>query len=128
MIKFHAPAQVIKVLTLTAFLLASIQTASAAEEWKDCELFNFTDRVVTQVYMCAADVDINKYGKNMLEGRSPLKNGDGIAVQYPAEHRYYNFRIVFDNGDFVDWQNLDCADMHRLILFNDGADYKVRTD
>ena len=64
----------------------------------------------------------------MLEGRSPLKNGDGIAVQYPAEHRYYNFRIVFDNGDFVDWQNVDCNDMQRIMLFNDGADYKIRTN
>ena len=128
MIKFNKPAQVVKVLALTAFLLASIQTASAADDRKDCDLFNFTDRVVTQVYMCAADVDINEYGTNILEGLPPLKNGEGIPIQYPAEHRYYNLRIVFDNGDFVDWDNLDCAGMERLILFNDGADYKIRTN
>ena len=65
MINFSKPAQVVKVLALAAFLLASVQTASAADDMKDCELFNFTDRTVTQVYMCAADVDINEYGMNI---------------------------------------------------------------
>lgn len=128
MINFRTPAQVVKVLALAAFIIAAAQVTASAEEWKDCEMFNFTDRTVTQVYMCAADVDINEYGKNMLEGRQPLKNGEGIAVQYPAEHRYYNFRIVFDNGDVVDWKNFDCADMHRIIFFNDGAEYKIRAN
>ena len=128
MIKFSKPAQVVKVLALAAFLLASIQTASAADDRKDCDLFNFTDRVVTQVYMCAADVDINEYGTNILEGLPPLKNGEGIPIQNPAEHRYYNLRAVFDNGDVVDWQNVDCNDMQRIMLFNDGADYKIRTN
>lgn len=128
MIKFHTPAHFVKVLALAAFLLATIQTASAADDRKDCDLFNFTDRVVTQVYMCAADVDINQYGTNILEGQPPLKNGEGIPIQYPAEHRYYNFRIVFDNGDFVDWQNFDCADMHRVTFFNDGDSYKIRSN
>ena len=126
MIKFRESAQVVKVFVLAAFIIAAAQVTASAEEWKECEMFNFTNRTVTQVYMCAADVDINEYGKNMLEGRSPLKNGDGIAVQYPAEHRYYNVRIVFDSGDFVDWPNFDCADMHRITFFNDGEDYKIR--
>lgn len=128
MIKFRASAHFVRVLALAAFLLATIQTASAAEEWKDCELFNFTDRTVTQVYLCAADVDINQYGTNILEGHPPLKNGEGIPIQYPAEHRYYNLRAVFDNGDVVDWQNVDCNNMQRIMLFNDGADYKIRTN
>ena len=85
MINFRTPAQVVKVLALAAFIIAAAQVTASAEEWKDCEMFNFTDRTVTQVYMCAADVDINQYGKNMLEDRQLLKNGEGIAVQYPAE-------------------------------------------
>ena len=128
MINFSKPAQVVKVLALAAFLLASVQTASAADDMKDCELFNFTDRTVTQVYMCAADVDINEYGMNILEDLPPLQNGASIPIQYPAQYRYYNLRIVFDNGNFVDWSNFDCADMHRIIFFNDGADYKVRSN
>ena len=128
MINFRTSAQVVKVLALAAFLVAAAQVTASAEEWKDCEMFNFTDRTISQIYMCAADVDINQYGKNMLEGRSLLKNGEGIIVQYPAEYRYYNFRIVFDNGNFVDWPKFDCADMHRVIFFNDGADYRVRTN
>lgn len=129
MIKFSASAQVVRVLALAAFMLATIQpTVFAADDLNDCELFNFTDRVVTQVYMCAAEVDINKYGTNILEGLPPLKNGEGIPIQYPAQYRYYNFRIVFDNGDFVDWSNLDCNNTQCIMLFNDGADYKVRTN
>lgn len=126
MINFRAPAQVVKVLALAAFIVAAIQMTASAEEWKDCALYNYTDRTVTQVYLCAADVDINEYGKNILEGLPPLKNGEGIPIQYPAEHRYYTLRAVFDNGEFADWENIDCNDMQRITLFKDGELYRVQ--
>ena len=128
MINFRTSANLVRVLALAAFLLATIQTASAADDRKDCDLFNFTDRVVTQVYMCAADVDINEYGTNILEGLPPLQNGASIPIQYPAQYRYYNLKVVFDNGEFVDWENVDCNNMSKITLYKNGSDYRAQVN
>ena len=113
-------------MAIAAFLFATTQMTASAEEWKDCELFNYTDRTVTEIYMCAVEYDINEYGTNILAGQPPLQNGAGFTIQYNAEHRYYNLRAVFDNGEFVDWENLDCNDMQRITLFKDGELYRVQ--
>ena len=127
MINFRTSANLVKVLALAAFLLASIQTASAAE-WKDCELYNYTDRTVTEVYMCAVEYDINEYGMNNLEGLPPLQNGASILIQYNAEYRYYNLKVVFDNGEFVDWENVDCNNMSKITLYKNGSDYRAQVN
>ena len=128
MINFRTSANLVRVLALAAFLLASIQTASADPQWKDCDLINYTDRTVTEIYMCAVEYDINEYGTNILAGQPPLQNGAGFTIQYNAEHRYYNLRAVFDNGEFVDWENVDCENMSKITLYKNGPDYRAQVN
>ena len=128
MINFCTSANLVKVLVLTAFLLASIQTASAAEKWKTCDLSNYTDHTITELYMWVSGYDINEVGKNMLEGQPPVKNGETLKVNYNAEHRYYNVRVIFDNGDLTDWEKLDCKNLERITLFKDGEVYRAKVN
>ena len=127
MINFRISANLVKVLALAAFLLASIQTASAEPQWTNCDVINYTDRTVVEVYICAADHDINTEGNQVFTGDS-LKNGEGFTFQYNAEYRYYDLRAVFDNGEFVDWNNMDCENMSKITLLKEGADYRAQVD
>lgn len=127
MIKFRAPAQFVRVLALAAFLLAAIQTASADPQWKECNLINHTDRTISEALICVSGQDINEVGEAIFAGE-PLQNGEGFNFLYNAERQYYHFRIVFDNGDFVDWEKVDCDNMSKITFFKDGANYREQVN
>lgn len=119
-------ANLVKVLALAAFLLASIQTTVSAENLQSSNLFNYTGHSIVEFYSCPAGSNIDQNGTNLFEGMPPLNNGESIGITYDADQRYYTIKAVFDNGMFALWENVDCNNMSTMTIYKNGEDYKVR--
>ena len=119
-------ANLVKVLALAAFLLASIQTTVSAENLQSSNLLNYAGHSIVEFYSCPAGSDIYQNGTNLFEEMPPLNNGESIGITYDADQRYYTIKAVFDNGMFALWENVDCNNMSTMTIYKNGEDYKVR--
>lgn len=126
MINFRTSANLVKVLALAAFLLASIQTTASAENLQSANLLNYAGHSIVEFYSCPPGTDIEQNGKNLLEGMPPLNNGASISITYDADQPNYTIKAVFDDGMFAIWENVDCSEMITMTIYKNGEDYKVR--
>ena len=126
MINFRTSANLVRVLALAAFLLASIQTTASAENLQSSNLFNYTGHSIVEFYSCPAGSNIDQNGTNLFEGMPPLNNGESIGITYDADQCYYTIKAVFDDGMFALWENVDCNNMSTMTIYKNGEDYKVR--
>ena len=126
MISFRTFANFVKVLALTAFLLATIQTPASAENLQSATLLNYAGNSIVEFYSCPPGSDIDQNGRNLLEGMPPLNNGASISITYDADQPHYTIKAVFDDGMFALWENVDCTEMTTMTIYKNGEDYKVR--
>ena len=126
MINFRTSANLVRVLALAAFLLASIQTTVSAENLQSSTLLNYAGHSIVEFYSCPPGTDIEQNGKNLLEGMPPLNNGGSISITYDADQPHYTIKAVFDDGMFAIWENVDCSEMITMTIYKNGEDYKVR--
>ena len=64
--------------------------------------------------------------RNLLD--SSIKCGNSKKINYNTEYKYYDFKIVFNDGTSKFWSKLNMSDTWRITIYYDPQDslYHVR--
>ena len=102
------------VLALAIFLAGS--TAHAGQQ--DFILVNHCGQAITEIYCSATD----NWEENVL-GNTILYDGETFQLTFPADQtaRYWDLKIVFENGQELYWGGLDLFSISQMILDSSGT-------
>lgn len=117
MLKFNFPLFA-RILVLTAFLVAAVQSSAFAGLREPLEIVNETSQPIMSLY--AVPVQKKGWG-NDLVGSDVMNQGDRRAIHYDSEYMHFKFKIEFADGKTIILKDVDLLDTWRISLKRDGT-------
>lgn len=108
----------VMVLAAAVMLLAQTQAFAGAQ---DFVLFNNTGSTVYNLYCSSSDSD--SWEEDLLGDSGVLMPGETTRVRFNAAERgrYWDLRLVFDNGADIYWEDVDLLSVSKIIINSDGT-------
>ena len=113
---------------MSAIILSMFTIGTASAKSVRCSFENHSGTVVKYLYMSPHSYD--NWGEDLL-GNTVLWNGESGSFRYNNNFRvyarYYDIKVVFANGDYVTFWNIDFKGLWRLTFFwKNGSTYSIK--
>ena len=100
-----------------ALVFIAVMSGSVFAGAQDFVLVNRTGRDIYRVYV--SPTRSNSWEEDIL-GRDVMKNGSKITIRINAGRaRYWDIKVVYDNGRFSSWHHIDLIKARKIILKRD---------
>ena len=110
---------------LSVLFITTFGVGTASAKWVKYSFVNYSGRTIKALYITSSGYD--KWGKDLL-GNSVLYNGNSVSLQYSNEYRYYDVKIVWNDGSDTTWSKVDYKSVWRKTLYLDGSTYYIKSN
>ncbi len=102
-----------------AFILVS--QASALAGAQDFAIVNNTGSTIHHIFCSRADT--NNWEEDVLGSTGVIAPGEHVTITFNAAERgqYWDFRVVFDNGVDLYWEDIDLLSVSVITVNSDGT-------
>ena len=117
-------AKIFRVLILAAALMLISQTSALAGA-QDFAIVNNTGSTIHHIFCSRADT--NNWEEDVLGETGVIAPGEYATITFNAAERgqYWDFRVVFDNGADLYWEDIDLLSVSVITVNSDGtADFE----
>jgi len=105
----------------TAALCLGLQASAAlAQARQDFSLANRTGYTINELYI--GPVTSKTWGPDVL-GAGVLTDGREVDIQFQGQSSecFWDLKVVYDDGDTTEWENVNLCRISRVTLFWDRA-------
>lgn len=106
------------VLTVALMLMASTPALAGTQDFM---IINNTGSTIFHIFCSSADS--NSWEEDLLGDSGTISPGASATIRFdPAENsRYWDLRVVFDNGADLYWSNVDLFSIGEITVNSDGT-------
>ncbi len=106
------------VLTVALMLMANVPAFAGAQ---DFVIINNTGSTIFNIY-CSA-VNSGDWEEDILGDTGTIAPGESATIRFAASEgaRYWDLRVVFDNGADLYWNNVDLLSVGEITVNSDGT-------
>ena len=108
----------VMVLAAAVMLIAQAQAFAGAQNFV---LVNNTGSTIHNLY--CSSVNSGDWEEDLLGATGVVSPGESVTVNFNASQRgrYWDLRLVFDNGVDIYWENIDLFNIGTITVNSDGT-------